>query len=109
MQRGIFTRIAIYRLCRRARRRAESRGVRASVYWFGAYYIHPKHLAVIVRVPTDRDKAQLIGDPTFWTELKSELSAVNYPVEGRDGVAFEVESHETVDREFKGNWYWRFK
>lgn len=105
----LATRIAIYRLCRHAKQQAARHGVHASVTWFGVYYIHPKHLAVIVRVPTDRDKAKLSGDSTFLTDLRNELLAVNYPTEGREGVAFEVESQETVDREFNGNWYYRFK
>ena len=109
MQSRIATRFAIFRLCRRAKRRARVRGVRASVYWFGAYYIHPKHLAVIIRVRTDQDKARLKSDPTFFADLKTELSAVNYPLEGHAGVGFVVESHETVKRDFEGSWYYRFK
>ena len=109
MLRRLATRIAIYRLCRRAKQQAEHRGVRVSVTWFGVYYIHPKHLAVIIRVSTDQDKAKLSNDSTFLADIKNELVSVNYPIEGRDGVAFEVESQETVDREFNGNWYYRFK
>jgi hypothetical protein len=106
---GLSARIAIFRLCRRIKSRVLTRGIRASVYWFGAYYIHPKHLAVIVQVQTDREKQQLTSAPVFFDELRSELAAVNYPIEGRDGVGFAVESHETVDREFNGSWYYRFK
>jgi hypothetical protein len=109
MLRRLATRIAIYRLCRHAKQQAARRGVHASVTWFGAYYIHPRHLAVIVRVPVDRDKAKLSSDSTFLTDLRNKLIAVNYPTEGRESVAFEVESQETVDREFNGNWYYRFK
>jgi hypothetical protein len=109
MLRRLATRIAIYRLCLHAKQQAARRGVHASVTWFGAYYIHSKHLAVIVRVPVDRDKAKLRSDSTFLTDLRNELVAVNYPLEGRESVAFEVESQETVDREFNGNWYYRFK
>lgn len=109
MLRRLATRIAICRLCRHAKLQAARRGVHVSVTWFWGYYIHPKHLAVIVRVPTDRDKAKLSDDSTFLTDLRNELIVVNYPTEGREGVVFEIESQETVDREFNGNWYYRFK
>ena len=109
MHRRLATRIAIFRLCRRARLQASDRGVKATAYWFGAYYIDPKHLAVIIRVRTDGDKAKLNNNPTFLPALKRELAAVNYPIEGREGVGFEVESYETVHREFGGSWYHRFK
>jgi hypothetical protein len=109
MLRRLATRVAIFRLCRRAKQQAEHRGVRASITWFGVYYIHPKHLAVIIRVGTDQDKGKLSNDPTFMVSLGNEMAAVNYPIEGRESVAFEVESQETVDREFNGNWYYRFK
>jgi len=73
------------------------------------YYIHPKHLAVIVRVRTDQEKARLNNDNTFLADVRNELAAVDYPIEGREGVGFEVESYETVARDFKGSWYYRFK
>ena len=109
MLRRLATKIAVFRLCRRAKQQAERRGVRASIYWFGVYYIHPKHLAVIVRVDTDQMKAKLNDDNTFLADVRNELAAVSYPVEGREGVGFEVESYETVARDFGGSWYYRFK
>lgn len=110
---GIFqriaTRIAISRLCSAVARIAEKHGVPASVSWFGAYEIHPKYLVVLIRVETDRDKLKLNQDVAFRTALKSQLEVVSYPREGRDGVAFDVESQETVDREWAGDWWQRIK
>src|SRR5262245_19497202 len=94
------TRLAISRLCSATKRVAEAHGVSASISWFGAYYIHPQHLVVLIRVETDRDKLKLNQDAGFRTDLKAQLAAVSYPAEGRDGVAFDVESQETVDREW---------
>jgi hypothetical protein len=105
----IATRLAIFRLCRRVKRQAVGHGVKASVFWFGAYWIHPKHLAVIIRVRTDSEKSKLIQDQAFWHDIKADLASVGYPAVGRDGVAFEAESDETVNREWEGNWWYRFK
>src|SRR4051794_24018756 len=109
MLHALRTRIAIYALCRRAKRLAQSRGVRAKISWLGAYYIHPSHLAVAVRVRTDGDRAALNSDLSFIPALRTELAAVNYPAAGREGVKFDIESQETVDRDFNGSWYYRFK
>ncbi|MFA4969816.1 MAG: hypothetical protein WC540_09300 [Sulfuritalea sp.] len=49
------------------------------------------------------------NDNTFLADVRNELAAVDYPIEGREGVGFEVESYETVARDFKGSWYYRFK
>ncbi len=103
------TRLAISRLCRAVKRLARARGVEASVLWFGAYWIHPQHLAVIVRVGTDAEKARLGHDQGFRADLQAALTAVGYPAAGREGVGFEVESDETVDRDWNGSWWQRFK
>lgn len=109
MLRRLAARIAILRLCRLVRREVEARGVTSSVSWLGAYYIHPKNLALIIKVERDEDKRRLLDDPSLQLRLKSQLAAVNYPSSGRAGVSFDIESQETVDRDFDGNWYYRFK
>lgn len=108
--RRFTTRLAISRLCRATERVAQAHGVKVSgITWFGAYEIHPKYMVVLIRVETDRDKQKLNQDVAFQTALRAQLAAVSYPPEGRDGVAFDVESQETVDREWDGDWWQRIK
>ncbi len=109
MFRTLRTRIAIFRLCRKEARLAGERGVRASAFAIGAYWIHPRHLAVFVKVRSDSEKRQLLDDDSFMLSLRRALIKVDYPAEGHEGVSFDVESQETVNREFQGSWYYRMK
>ncbi len=83
--------------------------MRASAFAIGAYWIHPRHLAVFVKVGGDSEKRQLLDDIGFMPFLRRALVEVHYPPEGCEGVSFDVESQETVDREFQGRWYFRLK
>ena len=76
---------------------------------YGANHIHPRHLVFWIVVQTDREKARLAHDAPLMRRLRGLLDRLEYPVEGRDGVMIGFESHETVDREARGDFwgYWR--
>jgi hypothetical protein len=109
MLRALRTRFAIFRLCRAVERRARRECAPEGVTWFGAYEIHPKHLAIWIQVRTDEEKNRLQNNPTFMSELRDLLDQVNYPIEGRTGVGFGIASQEEVDRDYGGNWWHFFK
>jgi hypothetical protein len=79
------------------------------VDWYGAYYIHPKHLVFWVCVQSDRMKEELEKDKHLMTRLRNLLAVHKYPEDARDHVWIGFESQETVDRESEGNWFFHFK
>lgn len=109
MFRALRTRLAIFRLCRKAIQLARDRGVRASAFFIGVYWLHPRHLVVFVKVKGDAEKRLLLDDTSFMESLRRALVQVRYPPEGREGIRFDVESQERVNREFEGSWYYRLK
>ena len=76
---------------------------------YGAFDIHPRHLAYWLCVKTDAEKQRLIADETLMRKLREVLVAYAYPPEGRDSVHIGFESQETVDRESGGNWWHHWK
>lgn len=76
---------------------------------YGANHIHPRHLVYWIVVQSDREKARLMQDAALARFLRGILETLDYPAEGRDGVMIGFESHETVDREARGDFwgYWR--
>lgn len=79
------------------------------INWYGAYYIHPRHLVSWVCVQSDRMKTKLAEDIKLSDSLRNLLSVHNYPKDARDNVWIGFESQETVDRESNGNWFFHFK
>lgn len=79
------------------------------VFHLGAYTIDPKCLVFIVHVESDVEKERLINSTNFMSEVKETLDIYDYPIQSRDNIVFEVESHETVNRESGGDWYLHFK
>jgi hypothetical protein len=84
-------------------------GYQVTVFRYGAYWIHPRHLAIWVCVRTDAAKEQLSRNDAYWRTLRSFLERYHYPKEGREEVHLGVESQETVDRESQGDWFQHFK
>jgi hypothetical protein len=107
MLKRLRTRFAIRRLRKAVLAAAKARGPTLRVTSFGAYWIHPRHLAVWIEVESDAQRDALLNDPAFMAGLCELPAQINYPPEGREGVGFDVASKETVDRDYGGNW-WHF-
>lgn len=102
-------RLRISRIKRSARRLIRSRGVPCKVWWFGAYYINPKHLVFVLAVATDQDRNQLRANPEVGNELRNLLERFDWPEPARPHVIFDIESRETVVRDYEGSWWYRYK
>lgn len=79
------------------------------VFHYGAYDINPKYLVFWICVDTDEIKERLDKDKKVIKELKDILVKNEYPSEAINSVHIGFESHETVNRESKGNWFLHFK
>lgn len=85
------------------------RGVECGTWAYGAFEIHPKHLVFVISVDSDLTRDRLKRDAELADELTGLLAKRDWPEEGRAGVCFLFESHETVNRESGGNWFYHFK
>jgi hypothetical protein len=105
----LLLRWKINRLCRGAQRIVRARGVHCWVWWFGAYYIDPRHLVIIIAVPTDAERNVLKKDPAIVQSLQALLTQISWPEQARPHVIVDIESEETVCRESDGNWWYHYK
>ena len=99
----------ISRISRAAAELIRRKGVDCRTWWFGAYYINPKHLVFVLCVPTDQERDLLRNDVHVTQELRALLEKYSWPVPARADVVFDVESQETVQRENNGNWWYHYK
>lgn len=79
------------------------------VLTFGATHIDPKHLAVWIKTRTDLERDQLKANPALVEQIRSALLRAGYPPLAVPEVCISFESQETVDRDYKGQWFLRFK
>lgn len=84
-------------------------GCKPIVWSFGAYYIDPRYLVIVVGVPSDKERDSLRNDKRFLSEINALLVRFNWPIQSRAHVRFDIESQETVDRENNGNWWYHYK
>lgn len=106
---ALLLRWKISRIARSAARQIRARGVKCSVWWFGAYYLDPKHLVFVVCVDLDEQRDKLRSDKSVASSLNELLAKFNWPSAARPNVVFDIESHETVQRENGGNWWYHYK
>lgn len=107
--RSLVLRWKISRIVRAARRLLEHRGISSSPWWFGAYYIDPKHLVFVLPVDTDETRDNLRADSGLIGSLNNLLAIYRWPSEARANVIFDIESAETVQRESNGHWWHHYK
>ncbi len=88
---------------------AASRGIKPTIWSFGAYYIDPKHLVFVVGVQTDKEKTELNSSLEFKHAMSQLLIKYKWPSKARDHVKFDIESQETVTRESDGHWWYHYK
>jgi hypothetical protein len=82
---------------------AESRVPVRTVYWLGSAS-GLERLWVRVVVASDADRAVLCG-ADFQQEWNRLVAAAQLPIQGHAGIRLTVDSQETVDREFAGDWH----
>jgi hypothetical protein len=91
---------------RRAMRRVlRNHGYGFRVHTFGATSIDPRHLCVCIDVNSDQQRERLREDHALMDQLRQALLMSGYPAESVPLVSFSIESQETVDRDFRGNWF----
>lgn len=64
----------------------------------------PRRLAIWIATATDKDRDRLLQDSSLHDRLAHALIEVGYPADAVPRVRFVVQSQETVDREYGGNW-----
>lgn len=89
----------------RARRAIRALCPGTKVQTFGATHIDPKYLAVWIKTRTDLERDRLKADPALVGQIRDALVQA-----GCSPLALiTFESQETVDRDYKGQWFLRFK
>jgi hypothetical protein len=76
---------------------------------FGATSIDPRHLCICIDVKSDDMRNRLQEDQALIDQLRQALLTCGYPAESVPLVGFSIESQETVDRDFGGNWFYARK
>jgi hypothetical protein len=77
----------------------------AKAFSISAPDVGPRHLAIWITTETDEQRDALASDGALRGELVAALRAVDYPEEAIPHVVFTFESHETVVREWGGDWW----
>ena len=67
--------------------------------------IDPRYLTFWIATKTDRERDQLRRDAGLPQELRDALLRAGYLPDAVPMVHFLIESQETVDRDYGGNWY----
>jgi hypothetical protein len=99
----------IHRVEDRLRRHLEPRSYgKLWVHHFGATDIDPRHLVICVCVATDQERTELVN-AGIAARVRLWLKEEGYPAEAIQGVGVSVDSQETVDRDWNGNWYQYYK
>jgi hypothetical protein len=95
----------IKRVERRLREHLAPRGyTQLEVHHFGAIDLHPRHLVICVCVGTDAERQQII-DSNPATLIRTWLAEEGYPQDATPHIAVSIDSQETVDRDWKGDWH----
>jgi hypothetical protein len=71
----------------------------------GATAISPKHLAFCILTNTDNERDLLRRDPETYHQLRDALLRSGYPHDAIPLVHFGIQSRETVDRDYQGDWH----
>ena len=64
----------------------------------------PKQFSFRIVFPTDRERDHLRREPQLYQQLSGALLRVGYPADAVPFVHFRIESQETVDQDYGGNW-----
>ena len=64
-----------------------------------------RYFCVTVNVPTDRERDEIRTDAFLKIKFRQALVDADYPVTEIDRVGWDVQSQQTVDRDFGGDWH----
>jgi hypothetical protein len=78
-------------------------GVR--IHSMGTTHKSADNLRIGIDVATDAEREMLRNDAGLLDEARLALAEAGYPQGSIDRVSISIESQETVDREFDGNWF----
>lgn len=76
----------------------------ATVSSFGATELDRRAFTVTIDVAYDRERDEIRRDPLLRERFRQALVNADYPVAAIPRVTFDVQSKQTVDREFAGDW-----
>ncbi len=91
-----------------ARKLAFANACKCTLWSYGEYDIDARLLVMVVQTATDEEREKLKSRPQFIQALKELPAKHSWPDEACADVVFEIESQQTVDRDFAGNWQQRF-
>lgn len=83
------------------------RGVVGVRYLLG--FVHPFSLHVCLVTATDAERDSLGSSNPFLAEVESVILANGFPVEHASINGSYTQSQETVDRDYKGNWFYALR
>lgn len=75
------------------------------VFSFGTVDSEPKYLSIWVVTKTDKEKNIIINTLDINKKFTDILIKIECPEDAKKHITFTVESQETVDREYEGNWW----
>jgi hypothetical protein len=106
----IRLRLSIWLAKIRIHRVAKEHGVTPKfIWWIGAIDLDPKHLVFWIAADRDSERDELLADQTFRSDCIDAIIATGYPPDAARFTGIAIESQQTVDREFGGNWWYTIK
>jgi hypothetical protein len=72
-------------------------------------WLSPSNLAFWITTQTDAERDLMRSAPELVSEFRQVLLDVGYPATAVADVGFAIESQQTVDRDYNGNWWYCVK
>jgi hypothetical protein len=64
----------------------------------------PWHLSFLIATSTDKERDALRSEPNLYQQFCDGLDHAGFPADAIPSVGFRIESQETVERDYGGNW-----
>jgi hypothetical protein len=77
----------------------------AKVSSMGMSSIDPRYFCILIDVKTDSEKRELLEDTDLRKSIRQAALDAGYPAESVPLIEVSIESQQTVDRDWGGNWY----
>jgi len=99
----------IWRIRRGVRKLVQRSLPNAKVSSMGMSSIDPRYFCVLIDVDTDSEKRQLLDDKDFDGKIRKIALDAGYPELSIPLFSVSIESQQTVDRDWGGNWFYARK